>query len=379
MAVKTRIIPGQTSAGTLPNTSTPYSVTLGGGSESIETFGHNIRGLGGPDDVGGPMFLSRIYGKHNFAPLWYNGKPYDFRYISSDTAGNDPLSDSGMRSFGTTAIARTTPTSPLFSASTALGELTKDGVPTVVGVQSWRDRAKKARAAGSEYLNYEFGWIPLVNDIRNFCGVVRDHHQLLADFRAGSGQVTRVGYHFPSSGSTVQGSGNVLMAFAGDIGWSTTAPSAWVKQSEQKTWFKGAFTYHIPVGKTAADKAARFASYANHLYGVRLTPEVLWNLAPWTWALDWFSNAGDVIHNISSIGHDGLVLKYGYIMNHSRTTYSIGTPGKEWYMFAGSYFELRESKKRLPANPYSGFSVNPGPLTATQSAILVALGLSRTH
>lgn len=254
-----------------------------------------------------------------------------------------------------------------------------DGVPSMVGVQSWRERTRKARAAGSEYLNYEFGWIPLVNDIHNFVSTVRNHHQLLSDFRAGSGKVTRVGYRFPSSSSISQGQGNVLMAWTNDIGWSTTVPSTWYKQSEQKTWFKGAFTYHIPVGKTAADKAARFASYANHLYGVRLTPEVVWNLAPWSWALDWFSNAGDIIHNVSSIGRDGLVLKYGYVMNHTRTSYSIGNHGKEWFMFDGSYYELNEHMKRLPSNPYSGFDVNPAALSATQSAILVALGLSRVH
>jgi hypothetical protein len=376
MAVKTRYIAGQKG---------DNNTTIGGGVETIETFGHDLRGLGSADDVGGPMILTRNITTPYYIPYNYGGSFYTFRFINLDTSGYNPPSESSIRANGTTAIARTTPTSPQFSASTALGELRNDGLPSAIGVQTWRARAKHARQAGDEYLNYQFGWVPLVNDVRNFARTVINHHQLLKDFQAGSGKVTRVGYHFPSVENWTSGSSpTVLVAQSGNSGWSTTVPASWTKQTLQKTWFKGAFTYHIPVGQSAAAKAARFASYANHLYGVRLTPEVLWNLSPWTWALDWFANTGDIIHNISTIGHDGLVLKYGYIMSHTRVCYSIGTPGRYIsaypnYLLSGSTQVVQETKKRFPADPYSGFSVNLGPLSATQTAILAALGLSRRH
>lgn len=376
MAVKSRTIAGLAVGG--------YPA-IGGGTETIETFGHNLRDLGS-GDVGGPMHLTRSVIYPYRIVYHYNGEevPFEYTFIWP-TDGISPKSDSDMRASGTTAIARTAPVNPLFSASNALGELLHDGAPSVVGVQTWRERTKIARSAGSEYLNYQFGWVPLVNDVRNFAHTVRNHHRVLQEFQAGSGKVTRVGYNFPSVVSTTSGSGQTMIRRAGSWGWTSTVPARWVQQSVSRTWFKGAFTYHLPVGQSAAAKAARFASYADHLYGVALTPEVLWNLAPWTWALDWFSNAGDVITNVSNIGKDGLVLRYGYVMHHTSRTTQVESDGR-WF---GGFYDnridpasatmLEEQKKRLPANPYSGFSVNLEPLSAVQSAILLALGLSRSH
>lgn len=376
MAVKSRSIAGLVASN---------GATIGGGSESIETFGHNLRDLGN-GDVGGPMFLTRDVIYPYKIEYWYNNVnvPFEFASFFPSDGIASPV-DGDMRSAGSTAIARTAPVNPVFSASTALGELLHDGAPSIVGVQTWRERAKHARSAGSEYLNYQFGWVPLVNDVRNFAHTVRNHHQILQDFNAGSGKVTRVGYNFPSVADTTYAEGQTTIRLAGNWGWTTTVPARWTVQTSSKTWFKGAFTYHLPVGQSAAAKAARFASYADHLYGVALTPEVLWNLAPWTWALDWFSNAGDIIHNVSSIGKDGQVLKYGYVMSHSKRLITLNS-GYRW--FGGFYdnhvnpasaTQLSERMKRLPANPYSGFSVNLDPLSAAQSAILLALGLSRSH
>lgn len=374
MAVKTRYIAGQ-------NTET--GAIIGGGSETIETYGHDLSGLGGPDDVGGPMILTRNITTPYVIPYHYGSGVYSFRFLSFDTSGYSPLGDTAVKGNGTTAIARTEPTSPVFTASQFLGELHGDGLPAIVGVRTWRERTKSARHAGDEYLNYQFGWLPLVSDIRNFAYAVKNQHKILSDFRAGSGAVTRVGYHFPVVENWTTGSSpNVLVAQAGNSGWSTTVPASWSKQVLTKTWFKGAFTYYVPVGNSASAKAARYASYADKLLGIRLTPETLWNLAPWTWALDWFANTGDIIHNISAIGHDGLVLKYGYVMSHHRVCYSIGTPGRYIssypnFLTSGSTQVVLESKKRFPANPYFGFSVSPPAFTQTQVAILAALGLSR--
>jgi hypothetical protein len=108
---------------------------------------------------------------------------------------------------------------------------------------------------------------------------------------------------------------------------------------------------------------------------VNLTPEAVWNVTPWSWAADWFGTTGDVLHNISALGKDGLVLQYGYIM-HSQmrdesryATYSAAR--------SSSWYERSEKTLvRRPATPY-GFGVDLNSLSAKQTAILVALGLSR--
>jgi hypothetical protein len=74
-----------------------------------------------------------------------------------------------------------------------------DGLPAMVGVTSWKERAKKARAAGSEYLNYEFGWLPLVSEMRDLSRVVKNHEKLMSHFYENSGKNIRRQYEFPAS------------------------------------------------------------------------------------------------------------------------------------------------------------------------------------
>jgi len=122
---------------------------------------------------------------------------------------------------------------------------------------------------------------------------------------------------------------------------------------------------------------------ARKLLGADVDPEVLWDLAPWSWAVDWFSSVGDVIHNLSAYSSDGLVLRYGYIMEHSivRDTYTYsGDLGLiPRCNFTGRPADLvvtSEKKLRRRSSPF-GFGLAMSELTTRQKAILAALGLSR--
>jgi len=83
---------------------------------------------------------------------------------------------------------------------------------------------------------------------------------------------------------------------------------------ETKKWFEGCFTYGLPSSSDNWRKALGFGSDADQLFGIALSPSILWELTPWSWAVDWFSNAGQVINNVTNFGLAGLVLRYGYIM-----------------------------------------------------------------
>jgi hypothetical protein len=128
----------------------------------------------------------------------------------------------------------------------------------------------------------------------------------------------------------------------------------------------------------------RYEALANHLFGTRITPELVWNLAPWSWAFDWFTNAGDVIHNISLLGVDGLVLQYGYAMRSMNVkhemvqTVTSGLGGRN-LGFGGltsTRLVFTETKQRIRANPY-GFGIDDLSLSGRQLAILAALGLTK--
>jgi hypothetical protein len=289
------------------------------------------------------------------------------------------ISDSEMRSRGTTAISRSIPTNPYVNLATSVAEQVGSPLPSPIGSSLWREKTKSAKNAGSEYLNVEFGWLPLISDIQKAMEAVSKSGELLRNFQKGSGQKTRVGYHYKPIISTAHSSGNVAIT-----PWPPAVDrngvGSWSRITTENTWFKGCFKYYVPSGDSLSEKIQRYEAYANHLLGIRLTPEVLWNAAPWSWFGDWFGNFGDVMKNISLLGHDGLVMQYGYIMNHRQVMYDVGgwwsfptVPGKAYY---ASQRIVELYKRRNAATPY-GFGVDLHALSTRQTAILIALGLSK--
>jgi len=146
-------------------------------------------------------------------------------------------------------------------------------------------------------------------------------------------------------------------------------------------WFSGAFTYHLPSDYDSRSKMTDYASLADKVYGTSITPEVLWELAPWSWAVDWFFNAGDVVNNLSDWESAGLVMRYGYMMEHTFHKYTYiasGTGFKKELNLASvpSLTLVTETKKRVGANPF-GFGVTWDGLSPFQTSVLAALGISR--
>jgi hypothetical protein len=285
---------------------------------------------------------------------------------------------SSLNAFGTTAVSRVLPTNPNSSLATALGELKQDGLPSLPG-SSMRDQVDRARRAGNEYLNVEFGWLPLISDVQAFAHSVRNARALMDQYVRDSDRKIRRRYTpLPLTQTTSTFTGTGLC-----FGQNVFAPNSTVtKTTDTRFWFSGAFRYHIPVDDGVINRIRRYESLANHILGTRLTPEVLWELTPWSWAIDWFSNAGDVIHNISTLGSDGLVMQYGYAMRHMRVReYHRGvfqiTSGSR-VISSGSVARDggSEWKQRVRANPY-GFGIDDVSLSARQLAILAALGLTR--
>lgn len=123
-----------------------------------------------------------------------------------------------------------------------------------------------------------------------------------------------------------------------------------------------------------------YASEAEKLLGLQVTPEVLWNLAPWSWLSDWFFNVGSLMTNFSALGKDNVVMRRGYMMGHDMTTVTYSNPGVSLYQSLPSgpisQSFTAETKARRRAHPY-GFGVTHSQLTAKQAAILAALGISR--
>jgi hypothetical protein len=337
-------------------------------SWSLYSDGHNISKLGS-GNIGGVFRLVKSYFIAMPTQLilpGYEGFVFP-RVASGYSKPSIPpqLTDAKLNAAGTTMIARTTPNSSTANLSTALGEVSLEGIPAMSGMATWRNRAHVARSAGDEYLNVAFGWLPLVSDLRDFAYAVKHHHKILMNYRKGSDKKIRRRYVLTENTSTTGRQFNF-----GCNTWATGGTGNILTQTDDRVWFSGAFRYHVPMGPGVSDKFAYYHSMADKLLGVDLTPEVVWNLAPWSWASDWFGNVGDVMHNISALGSDGLVLEYGYAMSSKKRSIEFSSD-------RGSLIQNDVNLLRLPSTPY-GFGFNMANLSARQTAVLVALGLSRT-
>jgi len=95
--------------------------------------------------------------------------------------------------------------------------------------------------------------------------------------------------------------------------------------------------------------------------------------------VDWFSNAGDVINNVTNRTVHSQVLQYGYLMEHTivKDTYTRPVSSFNNGAPCGSSTLVTETKKRVRANPY-GFGVSWEALSPFQLSILSALGITRS-
>jgi hypothetical protein len=232
----------------------------------------------------------------------------------------------------------------------------------------------------------EFGWQPLLGDIHDFSHGVTRLSDIYEQYAKNSGKVVRRRYDFPSTQTEVETTfaSNVGVTLVGNVSsnnWFLDKQEGLGKvyrnrRTNVRRWFSGAFTYYVP---PLEDSFVDHANRAVETLGLDLNPETLWEIAPWSWAVDWFSNVGDLIHNANSWSTDGLVLKYGYIMEHSvvRDTYTWS--GVPRLMPTGTYPQRivleTETKLRRRATPF-GFGLSGG-LTNRQKAIAAALGITR--
>lgn len=305
--------------------------------------------------------------------------------------------ESSMIKDGTTAIALTSPTNPAADLGTTLAESMREGIPSLPGIQTWKRRTEILKGLGSEYLNYQFGWAPLAHEVKQVRDAARNHRDILQNYQRGEGSDTHRRFDFPSSYSYKTLTPTNPTEWGMPWSWSRADGTRQVSLvKETKRWFEGVFTYALPSSSDSWRKALGFGSDADALFGLALNPEILWELTPWSWAVDWFSNTGFVIQNVTSFGLAGLVMRYGYMMEESieRVTAEGHCPSlifgslfitknkekeiKQEEHSPGTYSCSVESvtKRRVPASPF-GFGIGWEGLSPTQLAITAALGITR--
>jgi hypothetical protein len=115
------------------------------------------------------------------------------------------------------------------------------------------------------------------------------------------------------------------------------------------------------------------------LFGADLSAYTLYQLMPWSWAIDWITNIGVNLNNARD-QEDHLVADYAYINGK----YTKDTVYTLEISFAGDTVPVREFRfsvrethfRRIKASPF-GFGLTFGGFNPKQLSILGALGLTK--
>lgn len=377
------------------------------------TFGSKVPDYDPPSgDIGGEFYSKRTcisaddMQRQHLVGTYYVNDTYDWKadYVGpalvTTPQGITPpvITESDLRVMGTKAIALCSPTNQLAVALADFNELRQSGLPKLLGADIWKSKALTARNAGGEYLNKKFGWDPLVADVKDVAFTIANAGKILDQLQRDSGKVVRRKYGFPVEETQSVSYIGLRRGIVGDwthsfnMGQFNVDPTEILsggvsgalyreRHTYKRVWFSGAFTYHVPWGYNSHVECIRDVRRAQTLIGLDFTPETLWAATPWTWALGWFSNSGDVVHNLSAWSTDGQVLRYGYVMEHQIITdkyFTAPTP-RQFTDVRARPSQLTvsvEMKRRVKATPF-GFTVGWDGMTPQQLAIAVALGLTK--
>jgi hypothetical protein len=116
--------------------------------------------------------------------------------------------------------------------------------------------------------------------------------------------------------------------------------------------------------------------------GGRITPSVAYNLIPWSWLVDYFTDLGEFVDAISPGVEDLLIWDYAYIMRtkevnrHVTRWQNVRNASNITEKVTAQADTTTRIKMRCHASPF-GFGFKDGDLNIRQLAILGALGLSR--
>lgn len=334
----------------------------------------------------GPMVIRNTTLSDEQAMFWttYTGhfrcyNPVDF--VGSNLTGYTPLylSEYGPKAWGRFAPSRPTADLSVFVAE--LRELPKMLKQTADAFKrrSWK-QGRRAKAGASNWLNYQFGWLPFVNDLRKFLRTIINIDKQIKFLEKNNGKWLHRGGDVLNASSTDVVLENNTFSYmfptldssfyvSGDSG--CYGSSVITRSIVEHVWFEAKMKFYIP--------SISYGPLPNlsRIFGARLTPEVVWELTPWSWLVDWVCNVGDNLTNLSLILDNNVVAAYAFLMGRRtevisvscQQPFKVGTLSHTWHF-------SRESKERSKASPF-GFGLSSDNFTARQFSILGALGISK--
>jgi hypothetical protein len=336
--------------------------------------------------VGGDFILNQYKFETpllNVGKIWRGG-PLNQYYVGGVSPNIGWLGSVGgnlatvTSTMGSDAYNRMKPTQPSFQGLNAIYELRE--LPEML---RQRFLSSGLHAIPNYWLALQFGWRPLLNDIRNFVltqiGAQKRLNQLLRDNgRPVRRSCTLFDNVISESRSTTIAYQVMSPGFVTQY-YPRPGISDLHTKDYDRAWASARFVYHLPDGPRDVNWTTAMKA---RIFGLYPSPSVVYNALPWTWLGDWFVNVSSMLQNMEAGVADRLAADYFYVM-HERggiqtntcTSYFLRQSGEE-ISVSGTSIGNWAHKVRSVGDPF-GWNTPENNLSGMQLSILGALGMSR--
>jgi hypothetical protein len=250
-------------------------------------------------------------------------------------------------------------------------------------------RIMQPKKTADHFLNHQFGWVPFLNDLDSFYKTFRDTEILVAKLTAQNNQWVRKRATIAESVSVSLVppgviSGNILFPNTSLNGtdYNNGGPFYYlVDRTTTTVSASGKFRYYRPeFDMTREDYSSALRSIQRQLtlYGLRISPSNIYKATPWTWAIDWVSNAGKFIDRANDYLLDSVASQYLFVSCHTKKERILVQflPFKSRHTILSFSRSIDIKQRQEDASPY-GFNLSVANLTPRQLAIAGALGITR--
>nr|UJQ84963.1 MAG: putative maturation protein [Leviviridae sp.] len=223
------------------------------------------------------------------------------------------------------------------------------------------------RNSAGQYLSWEFGWKPLMNDLRKIVTFqssvdsrVKELERLYS--KGGLKRRMKLGHW----GAVEQLNNRFIESSLG-----TVIQARETRFTQVERW--GTIRWKPTTLPKSIDRPELQRQAIKAVFGLSLQAEDVWNLVPWTWLIDWFTNAGDFLeahgNRIPALpGPANIMTKSESVIRWDRTT------APNWVKWERSSMDYVTKERYVGSG---SLSATLPFLSGRQMSILSALAVTR--
>lgn len=275
------------------------------------------------------------------------------------------------------ACAAMNPNRPAFNMLSFGGE-SRD-LPSLIATvpSSLMKRARILRHYANFHLSWEFGWKPLVSDTQKALAAadaVSQRLKWLNDLAAGKSVYRR--YQLPPQDDVRNA--NTLVSTETE---TYTQKHRYTDRRHADSWVTSRWKAVFPRLTIPSDPARRLKQARDLTYGLTSMSavEAWWQLLPWSWLTDWFTDVGQFL----AVVNNSLLLQLESLCWCRRSTASrwfaiaSSTPGDITLRGSGTYRKIVLERKDIRSYVLGQPTLSLPALTSRQLAILASVALQR--